>query len=69
MNLPKRKRFSASHGLALLACLFLGGMAMTATGADIVPVITPDGRMDSYSESPVLAAKVAAGEIPPIPPP
>ena len=66
MNLPKRKRLRASHCLALLACLFLCGTAMTATGADIVPVITPDSPMASYSESPVLAAKVAAGEIPPV---
>ncbi len=66
MNLLNRKRFRASHGLALLACLFLCGTAMTATGADIVPVITPDSPMASYSESPVLAAKVAAGEIPPV---
>ena len=66
MNLLKRLRFSASHGLALLACLFLCGTVMTATGADIVPVITPDSPMASYSESPALAAKVAAGEIPPV---
>ncbi len=66
MNLLNRKRFGASHGLALLACLFLCGTAMTATGADIVPVITPDSPMASYSESPVLAAKVAAGELPPV---
>ena len=64
MKLLNRKRFRASHGLALLACLFLWGTAVTATGADIVPVITPDGPMASYSESPVLAAKVAAGELP-----
>jgi peptide/nickel transport system substrate-binding protein len=66
MNLLNRKRFRASHALALLACLFLCGTAMTATGTDILPVITPDSPMASYSESPVLAAKVAAGELPPV---
>ena len=37
-----------------------------ASGADHIPIHTPDAPLPSYQESPVLAALVAAGELPPV---
>ena len=41
-------------------------MEEKASGADHVPIHTPDAPLASYQESPVLAALVAAGELPPV---
>ena len=41
-------------------------MEEKASGADHVPIHTPDAPLSSYQESPVLAALVAAGELPPV---
>ena len=36
------------------------------SGADHIPIHTPDAPLPSYQESPVLAALVQAGELPPV---